>query len=274
MGIGDESSQYLDLGRAMLSNYARFDNAEHLFDEVLAVNVEERSFVDILDPRRRKMKDRPLLTGKLDLVVTIDDDIWIMDHKTASSKPSHGALDVDPQITAYCYVWWRITGDLPRGALYNVLMKRTPKAPALLANGKLSVDKRWNGTYGHYMDAIKEYDLDPGDYAEMLDTLRKRGWNDFFIRDGMTRTKAELLSYERRLYRDYLEAKRVLKRPDDLAVANPSQRLCATCGVRALCLGYEQMLDVDYLKETMFHVKPARYEAPQVDTRSGAEDRR
>src|SRR5512141_258685 len=99
MGIGDEWMTYRDKGTEMLRHYHTYDRTHKFFDEIIAVNVEERAFVDILSPDGNHLPGKPLLSGRIDLVVKRKDGIWIWDHKTAASAPSLRALDVDDQLT-------------------------------------------------------------------------------------------------------------------------------------------------------------------------------
>ena len=61
------------------------------------------------------------------------DDTSVVDHKTAAQKPAEGrSLDIDDQLTGYAYVYWRLTGELPRQMVYNVLIKALPGPPRVI----------------------------------------------------------------------------------------------------------------------------------------------
>src|SRR5262245_58271090 len=99
-GIGDEWYEWRDKGRAMLTYYKQFDDSPNQFDfdKVLAVNIEARAFVDILNPySEERIEGLPLLSGRIDLVVEREDGIYIWDHKTTKSAYNARALDIDDQ---------------------------------------------------------------------------------------------------------------------------------------------------------------------------------
>lgn len=260
MGVEEEWWEYFLLGEGMLRNYDAFDRREGWFDEVIEVNLEERGFVDILRSGRR-IPGRPLLSGRIDLVVRKGDDFWIWDHKTAAQKPSYSALDVDDQGTGYCYITWKRLGIVPRGFMYNVLLKRLPKPVSVLKSGRLSCDKSRLMTYDFFMDAIKEHGQDPASYKEHLDELQKRGYDDFFVRDTSMRNLEQLHSFERRVFLEYKDMTAVMEDPR-LAYPNPNQRNCPGCSVAPICLAMEENGNVKAMKE-MFVVQEPRHEIPK-----------
>lgn len=262
MGIGDEWLEYKDKGMEMLRHYHTYDRTHKFFDEIIAVNVEERAFVDILSPSGQHIPTRPLLSGRIDLVVKRKDGIWIWDHKTAASAPSLRALDVDDQLTAYCYIWWRISGEVPRGAIYNVLVKEPPHPPKQLKSGELSKDKSQRTTFDLYRQEIERLNLDFRDYEEMLKYLEGKDWNQFFVRDGSQRNEEELYSFEERLFVEFQHMTAAIGLPQE-RYPNPSQWNCGFCSVISLCQAMEEKNDLTYLKENGYRVNPPRVTIPK-----------
>lgn len=265
MGIEEEWYGYYEMGRQTLIYYDRFDRKDPFFDKVLAVGVEDRSFVDILEPPNgNHLPDFPLLSGRIDLVIERPDGVYIWDHKNLASKASDRALDVDDQVTGYCYIWYRLSGKRPRGVYYNVLIKDPPKPPRLVKKDtELSQDKSQRTTYDLYLDALKEQGFPKTDYTEYLTYLCEKGWAQFFQRLGpITRNEQELDSFERRLYHEMVDMKDALEMPD-FRYPNPSQYTCPGCTMISLCQLMEEQGDVEYLKETMYEVKPPRHEIPE-----------
>jgi hypothetical protein len=264
MGVEGEWWEYKLLGDGMLQNYHLFDTRERWFDEVIEVNLEERSFIPILDPAGRRSVARggaPLLSGRVDLVVRKGEDAWIWDHKTAAQKPSYRALDVDDQGTGYCYIVYRTLGVIPRGFMYNVLLKRVPKDPRILSTGRLSQDKSLLMTYDHYLKCIKANGDDPADYAEHLEELKNRGYDDFFVRDTSFRNLANLEMFEKRLYYEYKDMVEVIRKPH-LAYPNPNQRNCPSCSMLPICQAMEEQGHADYIRDNQYLVTEPRYEIP------------
>ena len=262
-GVSDEWHEYLVKGDTMLVYYDEYDRENPFWDDVVEVNVEERAFVPILDSKGAPFEGVPLLSGKIDLVVhKKGSGIWTVDHKTAASAYDARALDVDDQLTGYAYIWWRITGEVPRGALYNALMKEPPKPPKILTKGNLSQDKSQRTTYFLYKEAIAELSLDEADYEEMLEFLEQKGWHQFFLRDGLEKNLDELESFEWRLQHEYEDMTLAL-REEGYCYPNPSQRTCPGCSVLALCQAMEERGDVEYVKESMYVVTEPRVVIPE-----------
>ena len=258
LGIGNEWYEYREKGEQMLTYYQMYDSQSKWFDEILDVNIEERAWIDILSTDGKKIPGIPwVLSGKIDLVVRRKDGIWIWDHKTAASAPATRALEVDDQLTAYCYIYWRLTGEVPRGAMYNVLLKDPPKPPRVLKDGSLSRDKSQRTTHDLYLQAINEMGLDPLDYQEMLDMLEEKSWKQFFIREGMHRHEEELYSFERRLFHEYSDMNAALE-DEELLYPNPGQYTCMTCPYIPLCQSMEEQGDTEFLIENMYEKIPPR----------------
>lgn len=259
----DEWMEYFEKGTKMLSWYDVYDRqADWKWDEVIELNIEDRGFIDILNPHtEERLEGLPLLSGRIDMVVRRKDGIWIVDHKTAASAYDARALDVDDQLTGYCYIYWRLTGEMPRGAVYNALIKDPPKEPKILKSGELSKDKAQRTTYSIYKQAIKDNDLDLTDYEEILEYLKEKAWSQFFLRDVVMRNEEELLSFEKRLFYEYEDMQRVLADPEQ-AYPNPNQRICGGCSLIPLCQAMEEQND-EWVRENMYEQIPPRTSIPK-----------
>lgn len=264
MGIESEWVIYKDKGLEMLRTYDMFDRSKKkdFYKKIIAVNVEERSYVPILGPDGNPLPGSPMLSGRIDLVVDREDGVWIVDHKTAAQKNDSRALDVDDQLTGYCYLWWRISGVIPRGAIYNVLIKDPPKPPKQLKSGELSKDKAQRTTFELYLQTIHSLGLDPNDYEEHLNWLGEKEWTQFFIREGVERNLEELESFEKRLYYEYLDMQRAIDQPE-WRYPNPSQWNCGACQILPICQTMEEQGDELYVIEGMYEAQEPRYVIPE-----------
>lgn len=262
-GIGEEWHAYKEKGETTLRYYEMFDRQHPYFDEILDVNIEARAFIEILDPETRKaLVGHPLLSGKIDVVGLRKGRPGIMDHKNLSSFHDSRSLDLDDQLTGYCYIYWRLEGVIPFDATYNVLIKDPPKPPRLLKDGSLSKDKSQRTTYDLYLQAIKENKLSRGDYGEILGFLRDKGWDQFFRRESVQRSEEELLNFERRLFYEYEDMQKCLEDPER-AYPNPGQRTCPGCQMMSLCQAMEEGGDPDYIREQMYEVGEQRVLIPK-----------
>lgn len=256
-GIEPEFSGYLDLGREMLSNYFLFDHAGPTWT---AIATEQRVWVPVLTPTGRQSRfgntQATRLTARMDLLADVGDgrdDVSVVDHKTAAQRPSTGrTLDTDDQLTGYAYVYWRLTGELPRDLVYNVLIKALPQPPKVVAitaknpKGRLSQDKSQKTLYGLYLEAVTDRGEDPRDYAEILESLRSEGWNDYFSRTSTIRNLTQLKSYEEHLYFTVKAMGEVVADPRK-AYPSFSPMRCPSCQFQSVCQAMEDGGDFERL---------------------------
>ena len=265
MGIGDEWDSYKIKGTEMLTHYHTFDKQTKDFDEIVDYVTEERSFVTILDPDTGDpLEGEPLLSGQVDMVYRHKRrGLWIRDHKALSSPPVESCLGIDDQLTGYCYIYWRLSDEMVRGAEYNVLLKDPPHAPKLLVSGKLSVDKAQRTTLEMYRQAIRENHLKASDYEEMLSFLRDKGWGQFFIRSSSERNIEQLAAFERKLAAEVHDMQRALADPDTWAYPNQSQYVCPGCPVMPICKAMDEGSNVDSVIENGFETQEKRTTIPE-----------
>jgi len=279
--VQEEWEEHRLKGLQMLKYYDRHDRAHPFFDKVVDVGVgfdawrenitvEERYFIDILDANGGATGG--LLSGRIDLVVQRTDGIWIVDHKNYASAPNWRVLEVDDQLTGYCYIWWRMTGELPRGAMYNVLLKDPPKPPKDLVSGKLSVDKAQRTTHDLFLDAVRETGQDEADYAEFIEFLREARWSRFFPRsDNVGRNLQHVKSFERHLAREHTDMVRALADEEE-RYPSPSQTTCRYCSMVPICNAMEDGSDAEGIKASMYRKKQPRHTIPDdVVARVGKE---
>jgi hypothetical protein len=255
--------EHENLGAAMLSNYALFDQEKQASDPWEIVAVEGRGLIDcakgcsirdgrmrvpIINPKTgRRVTWSPYLTAKIDLLVRRSGalrGLWVVDHKNLAQASDDRGLDFDDQVTGYCYVVWRVTGEIPRGVIYNVLIKRAPKAPRVLKNGDFSQDIQQLTTYSLYREALREKgikDLKP--YEKILNALSAKGWDPFFRRHEAQRSEAELLAFEERLVEEWRDMRSVFLKPGK-AYPNLSTWWCPSCPVNKICAAMEDGSDV------------------------------
>jgi hypothetical protein len=260
MGIEDEWLMHKERGEEMLKCYDLFDKANPFFDEIISYSIEERAFVEVLGPDDEGIG--ALLSGRIDMVVRRKDGIWIVDHKALASVPVDTALDIDDQLTGYCYIYWRLTGEMPRGALYNVLVKDPPKPPRMLKDGSLSKDKSQRTTFELYLQAINDLGLPVEEYQEVLDFLAASGWRRYFVRQEVRRNMEQLASFERHLFREVRDQMEAIEDPEE-AYPNPSQYVCPGCSMMPICKAMEEDGDVDWVINHGFKVLEPRTKIPK-----------
>jgi hypothetical protein len=228
-----------EMGLEMLQNYMEHERVEPLFDEIIAV--EFRVNVPIGDPPQGE------LSVQADVIGRKDGWLGVVDHKTASTVMPSAHLDLDDQLTAEVYSWWKHSGEFPEFVIYNVLYKKVPHPPRLLKSGKLSKDKAQVTTAAMYRAAIKEHGLATGDYADVLvwlDERERSGDNPLFRREQTFRTKGQMAAFERDLYEEWQDMVMVASNPE-AAYPNPTSMNCSSCPVRVICTTIQDGGDVE-----------------------------
>lgn len=257
----DEYNDMVGMGRGMLEGYFLMERETGGIGKV--IEVERRYKVPIRSLNGRALPRSPLLTGRFDLLVERDNgDIWVVDHKTAASRHNSAHLDLDDQLTGYAYVYWRATGKIPRGQVYNVLLKKVPGPPKRLKDAKdgtpvLSRDKAQATTYSYYRAELRKLGLPLRDYADILDFLKDRGWQDYFIQEGVFRNARQLAVFEQNLFYEWMDMRDVARHPDK-AYPAPSAISCPGCPVKLICATMQDAGDVDAIIEGNFTVAEER----------------
>lgn len=191
-------------------------------------------------------------------VLTIDglaqevgtDNLWIVEHKTYSTKPEMDRLSTDHQFTAYAWAAGALFGQPISGILYDGISKKIPSKPALLKSGKLS--EAWTETidYQSYATAVVEAGLDPHDYDAILARLAERDaqtQTPFF-----TRWKISVLPAQIDSFANYISAIYRDMTADPGIYPNFPFAGCWDCSVRDLCKAVQFGEDVQWLINTSY----------------------
>lgn len=285
----NELLEYRDLGVGMLELYNNFAVQEDDFvvcavegewtqagldlikelrppydEDVHPVRTDSGRFlVPIVDPRTgRPLENNPMLSMRLDLIVwrrqTGFKGFWVKDHKTTGSSPSDRGVEMDDQVTGYDYGFWRLTGIVPRGTIFNYLIKQLPKEPRIVSTG-LSTAKDQVTLPDMYREAMAERGLidSKGNitskkHGECYESLLALGWSRHFKRIETQRNEHELKMFEMRLVHEYADMLDVYSAPDELAYPHLSQYNCPGCPVMSICKAIEDGSDYNFLIENVF----------------------
>ena len=230
-----------------------------------------RLLCPIIDPRTKEcLPGKPVLSAKIDLLVhSIAEGrkgLWVIDHKTTGSTPADRGLDFFDQPTGYCYIVWRWLGILPRGVIYNYLIKKEVKPPKINKGNKLSTDKRQLTTAAMYRAELEERGLmTKGKIAnkEMRETYEaflQRGWSPWFQRHYAMRNVFELQSFEERLADEYQDMLDVYEEvhPALPHFGLPHLPWCNYCSVAPICQAIEDGSDADQIIDSRYMQAPDR----------------
>jgi len=247
LGIGWSLSQDVyreagELGLEMLQNYLDKERDDPLFDEVLAV--ELRVNVPIRSPKGRRVG---WLSVQTDAVGRKEKRLRVVDHKTRSRTPNTAHVDIDDQVSAEAFSWWLYSGEFPEEVVLNVSMKKEAGPPRLLKSGKLSKDRNQGTTAALYREAVAQYGLVPADYADIVryyEERELRGDDPLFTRIESFRTPGQMAAFERDLYEEWRDMRRVAAHPEQ-AYPSPSEFNCPSCPVRNVCFTIQDDGDVE-----------------------------
>jgi hypothetical protein len=266
-GLWDEQvkelEQMRDLGIHMLRNYVDWAKVADYHDstgfaEVLYTEVEFQ--MPILDEHGRPMRFVDAggqvwevhLVGRFDMVVR--DFLgrhWLLDHKTSKDKLDPEILILDDQMTVYLWAAQHVFDIEFEGALYNVLRKKLPTVPKVLASGKsLSKDKSIDTTAEVYAQAVMDNGFDLHDYDDILERLNNKP-NTFFQRERIRRNQHELAMAG---YMLQMEGIDMLNAP--FIYTNPTWDCKWKCDFRDLCKAMNRNDDVEWLLNAMFQKRP------------------
>lgn len=252
--IVEEWNKDLKLGRDMVSNYLIREKLEPVMGVHGSVElVEKRVYHTVTTASGRRIR----VSGRFDLITRNSDGFkWIVDHKTAKSKPWLQGVELDDQLTGYVWLDAVTSGEPAMGAIYNVALKQGLEIE-VLKSGKLSKNKQQKATFFHYLTALQTMKLPLAEYEDFLAELKKRGWSDFFVRVESLRTKAELESFEERLAYELDDVLDVVEDPKK-AYPNPGQFKCRGCPYASICKAMENKEDYEYIIEAKFKPRAER----------------
>lgn len=115
----------------------------------------------------------------------VDGGLWIFDYKTRKSFSDSQTIMRDPQLALY---YWGVEhmGYKPlRGAVMDEIRTKAPAIPELLKSGGLTRRKNIDTDVYTYMSAIRQQELDPTDYQEILTLIATNQKDRFFRRTSM-----------------------------------------------------------------------------------------
>jgi hypothetical protein len=228
-----------NLMASILTGYVPFAQAH---DDFKVMSVEEPLRVHVPGTR-------VALVGALDVLVRRGQraNLWVMDHKTAAQYINIVNLEMDDQMTAYLWLVWQTHGEIPGGALYNELRKKVPAQPEPLKSGGLSKNKNVDTTYEIYLQAVKDNDLNPVDYEDILEFLRNKP-DGFYRREPVARTKYELEHFAENLVP---EVKAMNSKLTPL-YPSPTRDCSWDCHYRDLCLCETTGGDLESLSDSLY----------------------
>jgi len=248
--------EHLQLGIVLMTYYAEeWLSCRPALDTYELLGVPQVEVNGAIDLGVRTPDGRRVLYGfTLDRVITDDfGRLWIVEYKTAKQiRVLH--LDVDEQITAYCWSAWRLYGVHVAGVVYQQFAKRMPLLPKVLATGRVSTDVRQATSAPLYsrllVDMYGGLDTSPNENIIALNKIRMTEDEDrdrFIVRHRIERNEMQLLSFEQK----------VLLELEDIANLNLPMYPNATkdcdnmCPLQAACIAMDDGSDWAQILDSM-----------------------
>ena len=141
---------------------------------------------------------RVWFVGRMDGIIEDENgDLWIMEFKTTARM---GSLNVRYDEQAHAYLMaarlspdFPLPGRVPKGTMFTFLRKKVPVSPEMTTRGHLSRNKRQGTSLAYYLQEIRDRDLDPNDYRDILVHLLEN--EQYFSRERLYPSDRSLLAF-------------------------------------------------------------------------------
>jgi len=248
--------EHLRLGIVLMTYYAEeWLSCRPALDTYELRGVPQVEVNGAIDLGVRTADGRRVLYGfTLDRVI-VDDfgRLWIVEYKTAKQiRVLH--LDVDEQVTAYCWAAWRLYGVHVAGVVYQQFAKRMPVLPKVLATGRVSTDVRQATSAALYarllVDMYGNLDTAPNENIIALNKIRMSEDEDrdrFIVRHRIERNEMQLLSFEQKVLLELEDE----ANPNLAMYPNATKDCDNMCPLQAACIAMDDGSDWANILDSM-----------------------
>lgn len=257
-----EAREMIDLAEGMFEHYKQWIKRRDLFRTVWVdasegyegitregkVPLVEYSFA-------QPINDRVEYRGTFDRIVQDEwGRYWILDYKTAARFDT-SKLEMDPQVSAYCYYAQKEFGVPFEGMVFMQFLKSYPKPPRVLKNGEFSVAQNQSTTHDLFLKALNEAGKPvTQNYADYLTSLAKQETveGDKYIRyDLVRRSQAQLDT----VYQQILLEVEEMTNPNLPIYPNPTRDCVWDCSFKSLCVAMDDGSDWEFLRDSAYAPK-------------------
>jgi len=178
---------------------------------------------------------------------------FLIDHKFNRVIP--GPADRFSDIQTLLYYWaWNQTHkkeDQIDGILWDYGRMKMPAVPELLKNGQLTKRANIDTDQHTYLEAIKEHDLNPKHYRDILDKLEGKE-RSFFERVPLPAPNKKMVES---VVEDARATAVIRKSLGAIAPRHMSGFNCKTCDFRSLCEAEVRGLDADFVRKRDYTIQ-------------------
>ncbi|MEM4405999.1 MAG: PD-(D/E)XK nuclease family protein [Candidatus Methanomethylicaceae archaeon] len=281
--LGHESPEdfYVQEARKILAQVeeAGIDHLEDLLDELVLGPFLIRAYRDwdrmhndfeVVSTEKRityRLTDKTpgvFVSMRYDMLVHRESDhkpnrYWIVDFKTAKRMPNDSELEVWgylDQSLLYQAVAERVFAEQGieiAGISFIHIWKRMPTAPEMTTTG-LTRRSSLVTTAERYLEAIVEHGLDPKDYEDVLDSIRKSYNGKWFMRNDFVASHEQRELYLERLKNivsDMLD-------PELKIYPSPRVQNCTYCDFKEPCMTRQVGANDEPILASLFVESPER----------------
>lgn len=121
---------------------------------------------------------------KIDALIEDDYGIWLLEHKSHKNIPGDNQRFIDIQSTRYVWGLRQLGYDV-QGVIWNYLRTKEPTKPPQLKRGGISMAKKYDTELFTFVQALKEYGLNPRDFRDRILSLKNH--STYFRRERVPR---------------------------------------------------------------------------------------
>lgn len=201
-----------------------------------------------------------VFTGKVDGIVEDEHgNQWIVEHKSHKTLPDSDVRLQDVQTTLYCWAL-RKEGYNPQGVLWDYIRTKRPSIPKALKGGGLSKRKDIDTTYEVYLEEIEKQGLNPTDYQDILEILKKKN-KQFYRRVYYPLPSEHQLSL---MVKDLKESAKMIRKYGDKLEGHHLSNYCNLCSYRTICQAELFNLDKEFIIKSSFKPRLS-YEEREIE---------
>lgn len=176
---------------------------------------------------------------------------WIMDHKFVQNIPTAEDRFSELQLLLYVWAWSLAYPDVEiDGVCWDYARSKAPTKPEVLKSGGLSKRKNLDCDPHTYLQTIRENDLNPDDYDDMLRHLEGKE-DTFYERVFLPKPSKKMID---EVVQDFLATAKEIKqkRKGERAARTMNPFNCNGCEFRPVCEAEVRGLDADFILKSEY----------------------
>jgi hypothetical protein len=243
--VGDIKRIYEGYERKYADDPWEYLKTEHLLTIDLAKDIRYIGYIDKVVRDQQKQR-------------------WLADHKAYRSIPNDDDRFSDLQNVFYIWAWGeQHPNDPVLGFVWDYIRTKAPAIPELLKKGELTRRANIDTDYHTYMDAIRVNDLNPKDYKEILEGLKKEN-SRFFKRVYLPSPSREMID---NAVKDAKDTAIEIKNLGQILKDRNMTRDCPRqCDYYNLCQSEYRGIDSDFIRKTEFEIRDPHEEKHEEES--------